>query len=69
MMQPNPFGLMLDINCFNLARSCALLILVETEILSQKGIKTIKRPAKEISQVRRGPFVEIGSFAICTRTS
>ena len=42
------------------------LIFCDTEILLLKGMRTIKRPVKEISVVSRGPFDEIGSLATCT---
>ena len=45
------------------------LIFVETEILSENGINTKKRPANDNSAVSRGPLVEIGSLAICTKIS
>ena len=35
--------------------------------LSLKGISTMFLPASAISEVRRGPFVEMGSLAICTK--
>ena len=44
-------------------------ILEETDTLSAKGINTIYLPAKESSEVNRGPLVDIGSLAICTNTS
>ena len=68
-MTPQFLGLMLWISCLSLALSSPLLIFDETETLSPKGIRTRKRPAKLSSPVRRGPFVEIGSLTICTRTS
>ena len=30
-------------------------------------MSTTKRPANEISQVKRGPLAAIGSFKICTK--
>ena len=66
---PKPFGFNLVTSCLSLARSLSDLIFVLTLTFSEKGIITRKRPAKVISQVSRGPFVEIGSLTICTRTS
>lgn len=63
------FGLILWISCRKRARSSLDLIFVETETLSANGINTIYLPAKDSSEVNRGPFVEIGSLAICTNTS
>ena len=63
------FGLMLWINCRKRARSSLDLIFVETETLSANGINTMYLPANDSSEVSRGPFVEIGSLAICTNTS
>ena len=66
---PKFLGLILCNNCFKRARSSLDLIFWETETLSLNGIKTRYRPAKDSSHVSRGPFVEIGSFTICTITS
>ena len=54
---------------FRRFRSSADRIRLLTDTLSENGIKTRLRPAKDISDVRRGPFVDIGSFATCTKTS
>ena len=37
------------------------------DTLFENGISTTLRPASDMSQVRRGPFVEMASLAICTR--
>ncbi|MNI29089.1 hypothetical protein D3C73_828940 [compost metagenome] len=50
-------------------RSLLPLIRLEMETVLEKGTKTTKRPAIERSELRRGPFVEMGSLAICTGTS
>ena len=63
------FGFTLWMSWRRRARSSLDLILVETDILSAKGIRTRNRPAKDISAVSRGPFVEMGSLAICTSIS
>ncbi len=36
----------------------------DIEITSENGTRTTNLPAKERSELRRGPFVEIGSLAI-----
>ena len=66
---PKFFGLILISNCLRRARSSLDLIFCDTETLSLKGISTRYLPANEISEVRRGPLVEIGSLTICTTTS
>ena len=68
-MTPKLFGLMLWMTCLRRARSACDLIFDETETLSPKGMRTRNRPGNEISQVNRGPFVEIGSLVTCTSTS
>ena len=64
---PKPFGLM---DCSNrLRRSFSSLdsIFCEIETRSEKGTRTINLPANESSELIRGPFVDIGSFTICTQ--
>ena len=68
-MTPQFLGLMLLMSCLSLARSSPLFILVDTDTLSPKGIRTRYLPAKLNSPVSRGPFVDIGSLTICTNTS
>ena len=63
------FGLILWMSWRRRARSSLDLIFVETDTLSANGISTMYLPAKESSEVSLGPFVEIGSLAICTSTS
>ena len=65
---PKPFGLILWTSLFNLLFSSLLSIFCEIEILLEKGTRTRKRPAKDSSELILGPFVEIGSFMICTST-
>lgn len=63
-MTPNPLGLMLCMSCFRRARSAPDLIFEETDTLSLNGMSTKNRPAKDSSDVSRGPFVLIGSLTI-----
>ena len=58
---------MLLISFLSLAFSSGFSIFCETETLSEKGVKTMYLPARESSVVSLGPFVEIGSFEICSR--
>ena len=41
-------------------------LLNEIDILVENGTKTTLRPASEMSEVKRGPLVDIASLAICT---
>ena len=66
MMTPKLFGLMLWMSFFNRLRSSLLCIFCDTDTLLENGTNTTYLPAKEISAVIRGPFVLIGSLAICT---
>jgi len=66
-MMPKLFGLILIKSLLSRARSSLLLIFWEMDILFEKGITTRYLPGKDISVEIRGPFVEIGSLAICTR--
>ena len=63
---PKPFGLMLFTNLFNRSFSFESSIFCETEILSEKGTNTKNLPAIDSSELNLGPFVDIGSFTICT---
>ncbi|MNY07155.1 hypothetical protein D3C86_1399440 [compost metagenome] len=66
MITPKFLGLILSIIFFRRLRSVLLLIFLEIEITLEKGTNTIYLPAIERSELKRGPFVEIGSLAICT---
>ena len=68
-MTPKFFGLMLSISRRSLTFSSVDFIFCDIEILSLKGISTIKRPVNVISVVRRGPFDDMGSLTICTSSS
>ena len=68
-MTPKFLGLMLMSSCLRRARSALDLIFCDTETLSLKGMRTRYLPAKDSSEVSRGPFVEMGSLTICTTTS
>ena len=46
--------------------SSAERIFCERNTLDEKGTSTTLRPASEMSEVRRGPLVEMASLAICT---
>jgi hypothetical protein len=46
-----------------------LFIFFEMEITFEKGTSTVYLPAIERSELNLGPFVEMGSLAICTGTS
>ena len=48
-------------------RSSLERIFCEMDILFEKGISTTLRPASEMSDVRRGPLVDMASLAICAR--
>ena len=66
---PKFLGFMLStIRCRRL-RSSAECILRDIATTSLKGVTTTKRPGSDISQLRRGPLEDIGSFSICTTIS
>ena len=67
MMTPKFLGLIRSIKSFNRSFSSKSLIFWLTEILSEKGTNTRYLPAKVISEHNRGPLVEIGSLATCTK--
>ena len=66
MITPNPLGLILFTSLISLSFSSLLAIFWDTETLSEKGTMTRKRPAMESSELILGPFVDMGSFTICT---
>ncbi len=68
-IMPKFFGFILPRSCRRRVRSSPDFIFWETEILSQKGIRTRYRPVREISVVSRGPFDDMGSLTICTSSS
>ena len=61
-MIPKPAGLIESNSCFKRWRSASRLIFCDTITPSAKGMRTIFRPAIEISAVRRGPLVFMGSL-------
>ena len=65
-MIPKLRGLILIARRFKRWRSAELFIFWEIETTSEKGTRTTYLPANDNSEVIRGPFVLIGSFAICT---
>ncbi len=46
--------------------SSAERIFCERNTFEEKGTSTTLRPAREMSEVRRGPLVEMASLATCT---
>ena len=68
-MIPKFLGFMLSMSLRNRVFSAWSFIFCDTEMRSLKGVSTMKRPVKVISVVSRGPLVEMGSLAICTRIS
>jgi len=64
MIMPKFLGRMLVTKRLSRLRSSWLLIFCETEIRLENGTNTRYLPANEISEVTRGPFVDMGSFAI-----
>ena len=69
IITPKCFGLILSTILRRRLRSVLLFIFFEIEITSENGTNTTYRPAIDISELKRGPFVEIGSLAICTGIS
>ena len=65
---PKFLGRILSISLFKRFRSSTDFIFCDTDTFSEKGIRTRWRPAILNSEVKRGPLVEIGSFATCTAT-
>ena len=58
---------MLVIRRFKRLRSSLLFIFCEIDTLLENGSRTRNRPGNDISVEIRGPLVDIGSLAICTK--
>ena len=69
IITPKLGGLMPSTIFLRRLRSLLDFIFFEMETTSENGTNTTKRPAMDRSELRRGPLVEMGSFAICTGKS
>ena len=64
MIMPKFLGLIASSMRRRRSFSSVVFIFWDIEILSPNGMRTIYRPVKVISVVRRGPFDEMGSLTI-----